>query len=121
MVDAADTSKLESAKQELHALLDKPQLNGIPCLVLGNKNDLPNALGVEQLIEALCVPQIGALLWQSCCHACRHHGWRVRGCKLSPPAHPHSPPPPLQGAQVHRRPAGSVLLLDILQKPNQYW
>lgn len=55
MVDSADPSKLEAAKQELHTLLEKPQLAGIPVLVLGNKNDLPKAMGVEDLIEALYV------------------------------------------------------------------
>jgi GTPase SAR1 family protein len=53
MVDANDTSKIEMAKTELHKLLSKEALAGIPVLVLGNKNDLPNAMGVEQLIEAL--------------------------------------------------------------------
>ena len=53
MVDSADPSKLEAAKQELHTLLEKPQLAGIPVLVLGNKNDLPKALGVEDLIQTL--------------------------------------------------------------------
>ena len=55
MVDSADPSKLEAAKQELHTLIEKPQLAGIPVLVLGNKNDLPKAMGVEDLIEALYV------------------------------------------------------------------
>lgn len=30
MVDAADHEKLDGAKNELHSLLDKPQLSGIP-------------------------------------------------------------------------------------------
>lgn len=30
MVDAADHGHMESAKNELHALLGKPQLTGIP-------------------------------------------------------------------------------------------
>jgi ADP-ribosylation factor-like protein 8 len=51
MVDAADMSKVESAKNELHKLLAKEALAGIPVLVLGNKNDLPGSMGVEQLIE----------------------------------------------------------------------
>ena len=34
--------KVDAAKQELHTLLAKDQLTGIPVLVLGNKNDLPN-------------------------------------------------------------------------------
>jgi ADP-ribosylation factor-like protein 8 len=34
-------------------LLDKPQLANIPVLVLGNKNDLPEALTAEELVEEL--------------------------------------------------------------------
>ena len=52
-MDAADTNALPIAKEELHALLDKPVLDGIPLLVLGNKSDLPGKLSVDELIEAL--------------------------------------------------------------------
>ena len=41
MVDAADPDKIEASRNELHNLLDRPQLAGIPILVLGNKRDLP--------------------------------------------------------------------------------
>jgi len=34
-------------------LLDKPVLDGIPLLVLGNKSDLPEKLSVDELIDAL--------------------------------------------------------------------
>jgi hypothetical protein len=37
MVDAADSDKIEAARNELHNLLEKPQLAGIPVLVLGNE------------------------------------------------------------------------------------
>nr|CAG8491524.1 15214_t:CDS:2 [Entrophospora candida] len=53
VVDSADHEKLEAARTELRSLLDKPQLANIPVLVLGNKNDLPNALPVEKLIEEM--------------------------------------------------------------------
>lgn len=53
VVDAADRDKLEAANTELKNLLEKPQLVNIPVLVLGNKNDLPEALTADQLIEAL--------------------------------------------------------------------
>jgi ADP-ribosylation factor-like protein 8 len=53
MVDAANQETLGAAKTELHNLLDKPQLQGIPVLVLGNKRDLPNALDEKKLIEEL--------------------------------------------------------------------
>ena len=53
IVDAADEEALPIASEELHALLEKPVLDGIPLLVLGNKSDLPNKLSVDQLIDAL--------------------------------------------------------------------
>ncbi|CAD7684941.1 unnamed protein product [Nyctereutes procyonoides] len=53
MIDAADREKIEASRNELHNLLDKPQLQGIPVLVLGNKRDLPNALDEKQLIEKI--------------------------------------------------------------------
>nr|XP_028591603.1 ADP-ribosylation factor-like protein 8A [Podarcis muralis] len=53
MVDAADQEKIEASKNELHNLLDKPQLQGIPVLVLGNKRDLPGALDEKELIEKM--------------------------------------------------------------------
>lgn len=52
-MDAADQGKLEAAKSELIQLLDKPQLEAIPVLVLGNKKDLPDALDEGQLIEQM--------------------------------------------------------------------
>jgi ADP-ribosylation factor-like protein 8 len=53
MVDAADHEKLEASKTELHALLEKPQLAGIPVLVLGNKKDLPTAMDEKELIQRM--------------------------------------------------------------------
>ena len=68
MVDAADHDKLEASRNELHNLLDKPQLQGIPILVLGNKRDLDGALDEKDLIERMwvvpsrLVPYNGALI-----------------------------------------------------------
>lgn len=53
MVDASDMEKIEASRNELHNLLEKPQLQGIPVLVLGNKRDLPNALDENGLIEKM--------------------------------------------------------------------
>ncbi|XP_001981010.2 ADP-ribosylation factor-like protein 8 [Drosophila erecta] len=58
MVDAADLDKLEASRNELHSLLDKPQLAGIPVLVLGNKRDLPGALDETGLIERMNLSSI---------------------------------------------------------------
>jgi len=46
------------AKDELHALLDKKVLEGIPLLVLGNKSDLEERLSVDELIDALDLKSI---------------------------------------------------------------
>ncbi|KAG2181565.1 hypothetical protein INT44_008380 [Umbelopsis vinacea] len=53
VVDAADHDKIDAARTELKSLLEKPQLSNIPVLVLGNKNDLPTALNVDELIDIL--------------------------------------------------------------------
>ena len=53
IVDSADKEALPVAKEELHVLLEKPAMEGIPLLVLGNKSDLPNHLSVDDLIDAL--------------------------------------------------------------------
>ncbi|XP_040038098.1 ADP-ribosylation factor-like 10 [Gasterosteus aculeatus] len=51
VVDSSDRSRLPMAKAELHRLLMvQPQL---PVVVLGNKQDKPNAVSVSELHEAL--------------------------------------------------------------------
>jgi ADP-ribosylation factor-like protein 8 len=58
IVDAADQPALPIATEELHDLLNKPSLEGIPLLVLGNKSDLPNKLSVDQIIEEMDLKSI---------------------------------------------------------------
>lgn len=60
IVDSADPSpeNLNTAKNELHALIKNSSLDGIPLLVLGNKSDLPEAIGVDELIEELSLNEI---------------------------------------------------------------
>lgn len=60
VIDAADHDKLDAARTELRNLLDKPQLASIPVLVLGNKNDLPGALTVDQIVEVMNLKQIAS-------------------------------------------------------------
>ncbi|KAA8573378.1 hypothetical protein EYC84_003857 [Monilinia fructicola] len=59
IVDSADPDALPIAKDELHLLLEKPVLQGIPLLVLGNKSDLENKLSVDELIERLDLKSVG--------------------------------------------------------------
>mgnify|MGYP003498147765 CR=1 FL=1 len=82
MVDAADHNKIEIAKYEMFRVLDRPQMEGIPVLVLANKCDLPNAISEQELIEQMwdafkfslmnnvaflhyiyCFPQVASFNW----------------------------------------------------------
>ncbi|XP_028767236.1 ADP-ribosylation factor-like protein 8a isoform X2 [Neltuma alba] len=53
VVDAADQENLPVSKSELHDLLSKPSLNGIPVLIVGNKIDKPEALSQQDLTEQM--------------------------------------------------------------------
>ncbi|KAI7733432.1 hypothetical protein M8C21_006143 [Ambrosia artemisiifolia] len=53
VVDAADWDNIPVSKTELHELLMKPSLNGIPLLVLGNKIDKSQALTKQALVDQL--------------------------------------------------------------------
>lgn len=52
VIDAADESRFETARVELHDILARPALDGIPVLILANKSDLPGALrDVDEIAE----------------------------------------------------------------------
>lgn len=58
VVDAADAKSIPTATAELHSLLSLPALAAVPLLVLANKNDLPGALGVDDLIRQMRLGEI---------------------------------------------------------------
>jgi GTPase SAR1 family protein len=58
IVDSADRDALPVAKEELHILLEKQAMEGIPLLVLGNKSDLSGHMNVDELIEALDLKRV---------------------------------------------------------------
>lgn len=53
VVDAADSDNLPISKNELHDLLSRPSLKGIPLLVLGNKLDRPEAIKKDEFIQSM--------------------------------------------------------------------
>ena len=52
-MDAADNDNLSVSRSELHDLLSKPSLSGIPLLALGNKIDKPVSLSKEDFMEQM--------------------------------------------------------------------
>ncbi|KAG6602026.1 ADP-ribosylation factor-like protein 8c, partial [Cucurbita argyrosperma subsp. sororia] len=53
VVDSADRDSVPISRSELHELLTKPSLSGIPLLVLGNKIDKSEALSKQSLVDLL--------------------------------------------------------------------
>lgn len=53
VVDSADVGNLDVAKLQLHQLLAWPSLDGLPLVVLGNKNDKDGALSETDLANTL--------------------------------------------------------------------
>jgi ADP-ribosylation factor-like protein 8 len=53
VVDSADVGNIDVAKIQLHQLVSWPSLEGVPLLVLGNKNDLDGSLNENNLISTL--------------------------------------------------------------------
>jgi len=53
VVDAADPTRWEEARKELHLLLEDRALQTVPLLVLANKKDLPSAGSVDAVTEGL--------------------------------------------------------------------
>jgi GTPase SAR1 family protein len=66
VVDAADLDALDASSRELGALCARPSLQGIPLLVVGNKADLPGALGTAQLMGRMGLEVRG----RGCCWYC---------------------------------------------------
>lgn len=53
VVDSNDRVRLQTAKEELHKLMNHPFLKHAPFLIFANKQDLPDALEVSTLIKEL--------------------------------------------------------------------
>lgn len=53
VVDSADRDRIDVAKQEMMSMLQEEDLNGVPLLVLANKQDLPGAMSDAEVSEKL--------------------------------------------------------------------
>ena len=70
VVDSADIGNIDVARVQMHKLLSWPSLQGIPLLVLGNKNDLEGALNEEELISSLSLTQVTSRTIACCSVSC---------------------------------------------------
>eukprot|EP00730_Choanoeca_flexa_P018737 TRINITY_DN9129_c0_g1_i1.p1 TRINITY_DN9129_c0_g1~~TRINITY_DN9129_c0_g1_i1.p1 ORF type:complete len:185 (+),score=34.17 TRINITY_DN9129_c0_g1_i1:133-687(+) len=68
VVDSGDRRRLEDCKAELHSLLKEERLAGASVLIFANKQDLPGAMSVEDIREALALDQL------------QGYHWHIQGC-----------------------------------------
>eukprot|EP00826_Nyctotherus_ovalis_P041533 TRINITY_DN419_c0_g3_i2.p1 TRINITY_DN419_c0_g3~~TRINITY_DN419_c0_g3_i2.p1 ORF type:complete len:195 (+),score=49.50 TRINITY_DN419_c0_g3_i2:106-690(+) len=56
VVDAAARSRFDSAREELHLVMDMPEISNVPIAVLGNKIDKKGAASEDELRSSLGLP-----------------------------------------------------------------
>ncbi|XP_029014054.1 ADP-ribosylation factor-like protein 4D [Betta splendens] len=60
VVDAAETERMEEAKVELHRISRSAENQGVPLLVLANKQDLDGAASVSEVEKALALHELSS-------------------------------------------------------------
>ena len=100
VVDSNDRDRAEDARNELHRMLNEPELSSALVLVFANKQDLPKAMPTAEVAEKLGLHSLRGRVWhiQGCCattgdglyearagawqqrRASAAGGWRVRAC-----------------------------------------
>ncbi|VDM60164.1 unnamed protein product [Angiostrongylus costaricensis] len=63
VVDSADRERIEEARQELHSLIDDPELRDKLLLVFANKQDMPNAMDATEVSKSLHIRNIRDREW----------------------------------------------------------
>ncbi len=63
VVDSNDTGRTEEAAEELGKLLNEDELQGVPLLVLANKQDLPQAMTIATMTEKLGLVNCKSRKW----------------------------------------------------------
>ena len=65
--DAGNNANEDNVRDQLHSMLADDELRGAALLVLANKQDLPNAMSVNQITERLKLNQL------------RNRDWYIQG------------------------------------------
>ena len=63
VVDSADEERLDEAREELAKLMGEEQLKDAILLVYANKQDMPEALGVQEVADALELTSVQGRTW----------------------------------------------------------
>ena len=71
VVDSADREMITDACEELQRMLREDELQGVSLLVLANKQDLPRAMSVPEVVEKLGLNSV------------RDRQWYIQGCSAN--------------------------------------
>ena len=63
VVDSADKSRFSEAQEELKWILDSDEMNGVPLLILANKQDLPTAVAPSDVAAGLGLHKVKDRKW----------------------------------------------------------
>lgn len=63
VVDSNDRERIDDCREELSKMLEEKELENAPVLVLANKQDLPNAMTVQEITDKLQLNQIRDRQW----------------------------------------------------------
>ena len=91
MVDSADEERLQEAKLELDKLMGEEQLQDSILLIYANKQDMPEALSVQQIADTLELNQMQGRVWYIQARymhihmiVCKHAGAKCTGLGVGP-------------------------------------
>jgi len=74
VVDASDTERIEESKEEMHAVLQNPELSEAKILIFANKQDLPGVTRSRELSELLDLKRLNQQWWVQECTATKGEG-----------------------------------------------
>ncbi|BGP14944.1 hypothetical protein JCM10213_007254 [Rhodosporidiobolus nylandii] len=86
VVDSSDRARIGDCRQELHELLKEERLMGASLLVFANKQDIANAMSVDEISESLDLPTL------STSHHCSTQPCSARFASQNPPSSVSSAP-----------------------------
>ena len=65
VVDSSDRERIGECKDEVHRLSEEEDLKNAVHLVIANKQDLPNAMSVEEVADKLALQSIKNCKWRT--------------------------------------------------------
>ena len=74
VVDSVDVERMEEAKTELHTITRISENQGVPVLIVANKQDLRNSLSLSEIVTKVEVGTGGRTDWRG------HHLTDLKPC-----------------------------------------